>query len=246
LHKETRESYGVIAAAGVTNRIVSYTVVTSGLLVGFIYLLLNPDVPVFASGFVLAAWIASLGWLSVLLSISLSERATKKLASALVKILKALRIRRYSEGLSPKTLSRISKFSAGFRFFRKNPRYLVIPFIFQSLSFLFNLLVYTFVFYSLGSLGFGFLPFEFFIVVYFVAGAVQDATASFSVGGLEILLTSIFIFYGIPPPESGVAAAVLRTVIFWFPLIVGYLIIQAIGARKLLDARSREAVEIEE
>jgi uncharacterized protein (TIRG00374 family) len=246
VHSETHESYGAIAAAGVTNRIISYTVVTAGLLIGFVYLLISPDVPVFASGFVLAAWIAALGWLSILLSISLSERATKKLASALVKILKTLRIRRYSEGLSPKTLRRISKFSAGFRFFRKHPRYLILPFIFQSLSFFLNLLVYTLVFYSLGSLGFGFLPFDFFIVVYFVAGAVQDAAASFSVGGLEIILTNIFIFYGIAPAESGVAAAVLRTVIFWFPLIMGYIIIQVIGARKLLDARTREAAELEQ
>ena len=246
VHKETKVSYGTVAAAGITNRIVSYTVVTIGLFIGFVYLISNPSVPMFATGFLFVAWLGALSWLLVLLSLALSERITKKLAAILLRVLRTLRMRRYSEGLSPKTLKSISKFREGFKFFRKNPRYLIVPFVFQSLSFTFNLITYSLVFYSLSSLGFGNLSIDFFVVIYFVAGAIQDATASFSVGGLEIILTNIFIFYGINPAESGVAAVVLRTVTFWFPLIMGYIIIQVIGARKLLDARTRKAAEIEE
>ena len=88
--------------------------------------------------------------------------------------------------------------------------------------------------------------FDFFIVVYFLAGAIQDASAVFSVGALEIILTSIFIFYGIQPAVSGVTAAVLRSVTFWFPLLVGYAIVQVVGARKLLSARTREKIEAQE
>jgi len=247
VHKETRDSYGAIAAAGVTNRIVAYSVVTAGLSTGIIYLLVNPtEFPVFATGLLFLAWLGALAWLTVLLCLALSKRALKKFASILVKVLKTLRIHRYSEGLSPKTLESLSIFNEGFKFFRKNPRYLIKPLIFQFLSFTLNLVVYILVFNSLGSLGFGFLPINFFIVVYFLAGAVQDASASFSVGALEIILTTIFVFYGIAPAESGVAAVVLRTVTFWFPLIVGYVIVQVVGARRLLSARARQAIEAEE
>ena len=82
------------------------------------------------------------------------------------------------------------------------------------------------VFYALG---FNYLLLDFFLLVYFLAGAIQDATAAFSVGGLAILLTNLFIFFGIAPATSGVAAAVLRTVTFWFPLLVGYVIVQVVG-----------------
>jgi hypothetical protein len=75
---------------------------------------------------------------------------------------------------------------------------------------------------------------DFFIVVYLITGIVQDASASFSVGSLEIILTSIFIVYGIKPAVSGIAAVLLRTLTFWFPILAGYVIVQFVGAKKLL------------
>lgn len=87
--------------------------------------------------------------------------------------------------------------------------------------------------------------FDFFILVYFLAGAVQDATSAFSVGGLEILLTNIFIFLGIAPAASGVAAAVLRSVTFWLPLLAGYVIVQVVGAKSLLSPKIREKIRAE-
>ena len=57
---------------------------------------------------------------------------------------------------------------------------------------------------------------------------------------------SVFILYGIPAAASGVAAVVLRIVIFYFPLILGYLFIQAIGARKVLTSDAMKEVETEQ
>ena len=237
VQKETKNSYGAIAAAGVTNRIIAYSIITAGLSAGTIYILTLETAPIFAINFLFIAWLGAIAWLSVLSYLALSENAAKKLATILVKVLKTLRIRKYSESLSPKVQESLNLFHDGFRFFRANPRYLVMPVIFQTLSFVLNLLVYVIV---LSSLGFAHLSFDFFIVVYFLAGAIQDATASFSVGGLEILLTSIFIFYGLSPAVSGVAAAILRSVTFWFPLVVGYILLQVIGAKGLLKPKPAE------
>ncbi len=57
-----------------------------------------------------------------------------------------------------------------------------------------GLLVYILIFYALG------IPSsnpEFYVVIFFIATAVQDSAARISVGLLEILLASVFLIYGI-------------------------------------------------
>ncbi len=244
VQKETQNNYGAIAAAGITNRIVAYSIVTGGLTTGLFYLLFRNTIPAFAIDLLIISWFGALAFLSVLFYLALSGNAAEKLASLLLKILRALRIKRFSSGgLSPELMESLKSFHEGFKFFRANPRYLVKPIIFQALSYTLNLTVYVLVFYALG---FNYLLIDFFILVYFLAGAVQDATSAFSVGALEILLTNLFIFFGIAPATSGVAAAVLRSVTFWFPLLVGYIIVQVVGARNLLSPKVRDKIESEQ
>jgi hypothetical protein len=78
------------------------------------------------------------------------------------------------------------------------------------------------------------------MVVFFIATAVQDSAASFSVGSLEILLATIFLLYGINAGVVGIAAVVLRSAGFWFPLFVGFVCVQIVGAKNLLAARPED------
>ena len=80
----------------------------------------------------------------------------------------------------------------------------------------------------------------FFIIIYFVAGSVTDTAGGFSVGTLDILLATLFILYGLNPALSGITAALLRTVTFWFPLVMGYIIIQILGAENVLAPKVPE------
>jgi glycosyltransferase 2 family protein len=244
VEKETKNNYGAIAAASVTNRIVAYSIVTGGLTTGLFYLLFRNKIPAFALDLLIISWIGAVIFLSVLFYLALSEKAAEKIASLMLKILKALGIKRFQrDGLSPGIVESLNSFHYGFKFFRANPRYLIKPIIFQAFSFTLNLTVYILVFYALG---FNALLLDFFLLVYFLAGAIQDATSAFSVGGLEIILTNLFIFFGISPATSGVAAAVLRSVTFWFPLVIGYIIVQVVGARSLLNPNVRRKLETEQ
>jgi uncharacterized protein (TIRG00374 family) len=244
VQKETKANYGDIGAAGITNRIIAYSVVFTGLTGGVVYLLVRGRIPGFASDLLILSWIGAFVYLSILFYLALSGNAAEKLAGLIVKILKALRIKKYqSGGLSADHIHSLKNFHEGFSYFRQNPRLLIKPIIYQAISYVLNFSVYVFVFYALS---FDNLYLDFFILVYFLAGAIQDATSAFSVGGLEILLTSIFIFFGTSPAKSGVAATVLRSVIFWFPLLVGWIIIRAVGAKNLLSAKTREQIEAEQ
>jgi uncharacterized membrane protein YbhN (UPF0104 family) len=76
---------------------------------------------------------------------------------------------------------------------------------------------------------------EFYVVVYFIATAVQDAAASFSVGSLEVILASIFLLYGLPLTNAVITALLLRSAGFWFPLVVGFLAVQYLGTKNLIS-----------
>jgi hypothetical protein len=101
-----------------------------------------------------------------------------------------------------------------------------------------NISVYVLVFVSLGLTN---LYLDFFVIVYFIVGTIQIAAAVFSVGALDIALANLFVFYGVPDIGFGaIAATSLRFLTFWMPVVVGYVTVQAIGARRLLNSKARE------
>jgi uncharacterized protein (TIRG00374 family) len=149
-------------------------------------------------------------------------------------------MKRFSpEDLSMKAEGALTVFHQGFETFRKSPRQLIKPLFFQVLALLLNISVYMLVFYSLGVKN---LYIDFFIIAYFIVGTVQIAAAVFSVGTLEIILTNLFVLYGVPLGLSGIAATLLRLLTFWLPIIVGYVTVQVIGARSLLNPKARESL----
>jgi glycosyltransferase 2 family protein len=242
VQKETKKTYGAVAAAGITNRILAYGVVITGLSIGIFFLLLTGAIPAFATGILLAVWLGAILLFILLSFVSLQEKAAKKMISALIKLLMVLRFKRNIDELSNRAFKFLSLFHEGFKFYRANPRFLIAPIVLNVVSFILNFAVYALVFYSLGLTR---LPLDFFIIVYFLAGAIQDGLAAFSVGGLEIILTNIFILYGIPPATSGVAAVLVRSLTFYLPLILGYAGIQVIGAKNLLNHITNGKVETE-
>jgi uncharacterized protein (TIRG00374 family) len=237
VQKETQENYGALASAAVTNRIVAYTIVTIGLYSGAVLIFLKPTVsPAIGNVFILFLVGVTI-YMGVLLYLAFFKQAAKNLTGLYLKLLKTFRPKHYHSAKIEKTEKSLSDFYDGFRSFREKPKLLIKPFFFHSISYIHGLLVYILVFYALG------IPSsnpEFYIVVFFIATAVQDAAASFSVGSLEILLATIFLLYGINPGISGIAAVVLRSAGFWFPLLVGFICVQIVGVKNLLAAKPED------
>ena len=237
MQKETQENYGALASAAVTNRIVAYTIVTIGLYTGGFLLFLKPGTPSIIANVFITFLVGVTIYMGVLLYLALSKQAANNFTRLYLKLLKTFRPKHYRLSNIQKTHESLAEFYSGFQIFREKPKLLIKPLILHGISYGLGLLVYVLVFYALG------IPSsnpEFYIVVFFIAQAVQDAAASFSVGSLEILLASIFILYGINPGISGIAAVVLRSAGFWFPLFVGFLCVQIVGAKNLLAARPED------
>jgi len=237
VQKETNENYGAIAASSVTNRIVAYSVVTTGLCVGAVFILTKADVPPIIGNLFLLLLVGSAAYLAVLLFLAFYEGAAEIFAKLYFKINSQLRPKKNTLEELEKARGTLANFYQGFRVFRENPRSLAKPFMFHIMAYILGLSVYVFVFYALG------IPSPspvFYIVVYFVATSFQDAIASFSVGSLDILLATIFILYGINAGISGIAAIIVRTASFWFPLFISFLCVQIMGARNLVSVKPKD------
>jgi len=240
VRKENHQNYGAIAASSVTNRIVSYVVSSVGLL-GAVFLLLSSSsaVPSYLLSVLVVALVGTSVYLAVLFYLALGAQAAGKLTGFVIRLTQTLRMGRFlPSDISHKTEASLSVFHQGFDTFKKKPTLLVKPFVFQLLSFMLNVTAYVFVF---NALGLRTLQIDFFILVYFIVGTIQVAAAIFSVGTLEIILTNIFVLYGIPIASAGLAASLLRVLTFWLPMIVGYVTVQAIGAKKLLGPKLVES-----
>jgi uncharacterized protein (TIRG00374 family) len=244
VHKETNENYGSIAAGGVTNRIVAYIIVVAGLYTSALLLYTQSNVPTIISGVFIFVLAGATIYLAILLYLAFSKQAAEKIASLGLRLLRILRPKKYqSSELSAETKESLASFYQGFKTFHEKPRHLVRPFIFLTLSFLLSLSAYVLVFLALGIRG---ESLGFFIVMYFIAGSLTDAAASFSVGTLDILLATLFILYGLNPALSGITAALVRVVTFWFPLMVGFVVVQIVGAKKLLAPRPNETIAVQQ
>jgi conserved hypothetical protein len=235
VEQETKKSYGTLAASAITNRIVAYSIVVIGLYSGAVLIFLKPGVPAVIANIFILFLVGVTIYAAVLLYLAFVKSAAQNINRLYQKILKAFRRKNYQETQAPPSGESLSNYYEGFRIFRENPRLLLKPFVFHLISYLLGLSTYIFIFAALG------IPSpspEFYIVVYFIATAVQDATAAFSVGSLDIILASIFILYGLDPATSGIAALLLRSVGFWFPLFVGFASVQLLGVRDIVEHSS--------
>jgi uncharacterized protein (TIRG00374 family) len=238
--RETDQSYGVIASSAVTNRLVANTIVTSGLYVGAAYALFKPNVPPLITNIFILMIAGSTAYLAVLLLLAFSKGSSDKLAALYFKIIKHIRPSKATPSNLMKTKQTLANFYEGFQIFREKPRNLIRPFIFHTFAYALGLSVFIFIFFALG------VPVAspgFYIAVYFIATSFQNASASLSVGSLDILLATIFILYGIGTGISGIAAIILRSALFWFPLIAGFICLQFVGARTLVTGSSKKGLE---
>ena len=245
VRKENKESYGAIAAASVTNRLINYVISSIGLLIGIILLLSRAAAnPPFLLNLLIIALIGTTLYVAVLSYLAVSEKAPKNLSLIVFKLLKALKIKRFpAKGFSRKIENTLAIFHTRFETFRKNPKHIIKPMAFQLLSLVLNIAVYALVFYSIGFTNF---CIDFFIITYFIVGTVQTATAVFSVGALEIILTNLFVLYGMPIGLSGLATTLLRFLTFWLPILAGYVTVQIIGARGLLNPKTMESIKAQQ
>jgi uncharacterized protein (TIRG00374 family) len=238
--REPKTSLGVSSATVVSSRILSTFVYTTGLIVGFAALALTHQVPPFLLGVVSLIIAGTIIVLGMIFYVVYKEGAAEKIVKFLTKIVSFI-IKRPSklEREKDNIQKTIYSFTEAFQTYRKNPRLLAKPALFAVVAWIFNLLVYLMVFYSLGFSEINILDLA---TIYCVASTVETLTAGFPVGAVEITLISMFSLYGVPIAVAAAATALTRLLTFWCQVLIGYPLVNFVGLKSSVTHSMKKGV----
>ncbi|MGE5637957.1 MAG: lysylphosphatidylglycerol synthase transmembrane domain-containing protein [Chloroflexota bacterium] len=230
LKKQTKTCYATLISSTIIDRVIAYFAVISGLIFATIILLIyNTPTSILATFAVIFAF--ALTYFIILLYLAFNKGASKNIAKLYIRIRRLIRRKNDQNNIEVNTAKSLATFYKGLEPFRQNIKAFKKPVIYHAIAYFLRIAVYFLIFYSLGLV---FLPVAFFIVVYFLGSAVQDAIGSFSVGSLDILLIALFSVFGIESGATGIGALLLRSADFWFPLVVALIFIQYMGVRNII------------
>lgn len=239
--KETKQNVGITAAPIITSRILSTVVYTSGLLVGSLVLVLTTQsMPTFLVGTLLSVAVGSVGMIGAVLFLAVRENAAEKLVSVamfFVKLITKSKIKQ--EEQRDKIRQSLYSFTEAFQTYKRNPRLLIKPALFAVTAWLFTLLVYLMVFYSLNFTAISLVDLA---LVYCVSSTVETITAGFPVGAVEITMISLYTVLGVPVVIAGAATTLTRLLTFWVQVIAGYPIFHLTGLKHLLKGGLTQAL----
>jgi len=236
VYNDLKEDFGETVASLVCHRIISIFTTLSMLIVSSLYLILQYPIEPKVLYLLTIVSMGTAATIGVLIYLSAKEAASEKLVNVLIRLAGIVtRDHVKLANLRTRVKDTLSTFHQAFKTF-KNPKYLAKPVAYSYISWLFHLAIYFLVFYALGFreiVGY----FSQIVIVFSISLAVQTIPVAFPVGLVEIVMTSLYVLFGINPAISGVATTLIRVITFWFQILVGYVIVEWIGMRHLLERR---------
>ena len=239
IREEVKNDVGRAVASLVYHRIISISTTLIALIASSLYLIISYNVRMDIILFLSVVVIGTAATVILLLYLSLNEKAAGRIVDLLMRFASLfIRSEEKLAGLKEKALSDLSVFHSSVKSVGKNPRILAKPFIYSYLSWLSQLAIYLLVFYALG-VSWILRCIPHMIVVFSITLAVQTVPIGFPVGLVELVMTYLYnILLGTSPAVNGLATSLIRVVTFWFQILVGFLIVQWLGIRRLLQTDS--------
>ncbi|MHA2131716.1 MAG: lysylphosphatidylglycerol synthase transmembrane domain-containing protein [Promethearchaeota archaeon] len=230
LYKDSKEHVGNVIASVVGHKIISNLFAFSALVVSSVYLIRLVE-NFFVYFLLLIVIIGTAASIIILLFLSLKQDASIKLVKILIKLVEKFVGKDYD---SPALIKRVhqeqASFHGGIKILVTQPGTLSKTIIYTAFSWFSHLVIYFLVFYALGFTRLHlFIPLM--IVVFSISVAVQTIPIGLPVGLVEIVMTSLYTVFGVPPAIGGIATTLIRLVTFWFQVLIGYIIIQWMGIK---------------
>ena len=232
VQKETKNDTGIAAGSVFGSRLVSTFVYSGGLLFGFTVLLVTGRLPVYLITPIILVVAGTAAVIAVIFTVAFWEGAVERIVNGSMWVARhIIKNPVRLEGLREKIQHTLSSFSEVFKTFKANPRCLIKPVIFAVAAWIFNLVVMLMIFYSLNFTSISLVDLA---TVYCIVTTVETLTAGFPVGAVEVTMTSLFAVYGVPIAVAAAATTLTRLLTFWCQIIVGYPLVEWIGAKSLL------------
>lgn len=240
ISKDTNNQFGKAVASVVTHRIVSNFFALSALIISSIILIRYAE-NLYVSYLLVLVITGTAASIVILFYLSVREEAAERLVNGLIRVSQIFtRDRLKIRHLRDSAIENLSFFHQGFRTVGNDPKNLIKPMIYTSVSWFCHLVIYFLVFYALGYTGvLLFVPQ--IIIVFSISLATQTIPVGLPVGLVEIVMTSLYTLFGIPPALGGTATTLIRVVTFWFQIMLGYVVVQWMGIRTLVKNRNDES-----
>jgi uncharacterized protein (TIRG00374 family) len=156
--------------------------------------------------------------------VSISPRATGTLLKWSIRIALFFRGRWNPQNFVSKAEELLGKFHFGMKQLRANPKALLKPIVYAIASFTLEISVIFLTFIALGYP----VPVDKVLIVFTLTGTLQSVGVTIF-GFPEIVMTSAFVFLGIPVDLSFSVTLLARVVSLWFRLIISYAALQWAG-----------------
>jgi uncharacterized protein (TIRG00374 family) len=238
--KETKNSTGIAAATVIGSRIITTFVYSGGLMVGFLLLLFTHRLPIYLITPIILVVIGTAAVIGVIFVIAFKETAVATLVNIIMWITsRVIQNPARLQSLREKIHNGFSSFSAVFKTFKDHPRQLVKPVVFAVMAWMFNLIVYLMIFYSLNFTAISLIDLA---TVYTIVTTVETLTAGFPIGAVEVTMINLFSLYGVPIAVAAAATTLTRLLTFWCQIIVGYPLAEWVGAKSLLKGEINKPI----
>jgi uncharacterized protein (TIRG00374 family) len=232
--KETKHDTGIAAATVIGSRILSTIVYSGGLLIAFALLLFSHQLPLYLVTPVILVVSATAITLVCVFGIAFKAGAVDKIVSLCTWVTrKIIKNATKQQSIHEKLHHSLSSFSEVFKTFKDQPRRLIKPAIYAVISWVFNLVVYLMIFYSLN---FTTISLVDLATVFCIVTTVETVTAGLPVGAVEVTMVNLFSVLGVPITIAAAATTIARLLTYWCQVLIGYPLINWVGAKSHLKS----------
>lgn len=240
LMKREGVDIGKVTATLVVQRIYGMVITASSVLIACLALLLtNNPLPAVIINLVLLVTGLTLVFLGLILFFCLKKELTEKFIRKILDFLKRILPKRLNIESWEETAKRaLNTFFPSLSFLAKTPNKLLVSITSAVSSWVFCLLTSHFVFHSLGYP----ISFPVVVIVYSISMIVQSIPAGIpaEIGVTEIVMSSLYVLFGVNPPGLAAAATILiRFLTVWLKFIMGFVALQWVGIKIIAENTNR-------
>jgi uncharacterized protein (TIRG00374 family) len=234
-------NYGKVVASVVGHRILTTSVAVGGLIISIVYFALTYKPPSLILGFAVAVAFGDALLIALLFYFGTRKEATKRAANWLINLLVRLSRGRWQfEHLRGRIARTLDVFQEEVVTLERNPKGLILCFLFSVLGWFLDISIAVLVFLSLGSLGTT-ISFSGVVIGYSIGASIQYVPVGIipgEAGITEGLMTSLFLLLGNHQARAVFAAAavLIRILTFGVRLLVGALVVQLLGIKDLMPS----------
>lgn len=238
ISKTTGANAGKVVASVIGHRVLTMMITLGGLVIGTVYFAIRYRPPVLVMELVSIVAASTIVSMFLIFYLSRKRQATNKIANWIINLLVRISRGRWQfEGLKKSAEKLLKAFHDGIDALGVHRDRLVLPVLFGTVAWLFDLLISVFVFDALRVQ----VHFSAIVIVYSISMAIQSIPLGVpgEIGILDVIMAILYApLLGIPDPElartvSAAATLLIRIMTLWLRLLIGGIAVQWLGIKGL-------------